>query len=92
VLAAKFKSPPYCAVSECVPAVSEEVAKVAMPLLFTELGPSTVVPSKKVTVPVGAPVPTAATVAIKVTVAPCTEGFTSADSVVEVEVCITVKG
>ena len=80
--------------SECVPAVSEEVANVATPLLFTELVPSTVVPSKKVTVPVATPVPgaIALTVAVSVTVAPATEGFTSEVSTVALENCMTVKG
>jgi hypothetical protein len=77
-----------------VPTVSEEVEKVATPLLFTELAPSAVVPSQKVTVPVGAPVPgaIALTVAVSVTVAPRTEGFTSAVSAIAVETCMTVKG
>jgi hypothetical protein len=94
VLAAKFVSPPYCAVSEWVPAVSEEVANVAAPLLFTEIAPSVVVPFEKVTVPVGVPVPGAigVTVAVSVTVAPGTEGFTSAVSAVADETCMTVKG
>ena len=87
-------SPPYCAVSECVPAVSEEVARVAMPLLSGALELSTVVPSKKVTVPVGVPVPgaIALTVAVSVTVPPSTEGFTSEVSTVALETCMTVKG
>jgi hypothetical protein len=92
VLRAKFASPPYCAVRECVPAARVEATKVATPLLFTELAPSAVVPSKKVTVPVGVPVSDAVTVAVNVTVAPGTEGFTSAVSAVAVEACITVKG
>jgi hypothetical protein len=91
VLEAKFVSPPYCAVSECLPAVSVEVEKVATPPLFRELEPSVVAPSKKLTVPVGVPVPGAVTIAVNVTVAPDTEGFTSAVSVVAVETCMTVK-
>jgi hypothetical protein len=77
-----------------VPTVSEGVANVATPLPFTELAPSAVVPSKKVTVPVGAPVPgaIAVTVAVRVTVPPGAEGFTSAVSVVAVETGMTVKG
>ena len=89
VLAEKFVSPPYCAVSECVPAVSAEVANVAMPLLFRDPVPSAVVPSKNVTVPVGVPV--AVTVAVSVTTPPATEGFTSEVSAVAVEGWITVK-
>jgi hypothetical protein len=89
VLAEKFVSPPYCAVSECVPAVSAEVASVATPLLFRDPVPSAVAPSKNVTVPVG--VPGAVTVAASVTVPPATEGFTSAVSAVAVEACMTAK-
>jgi len=86
-------SPPYCAVIECVPAVSAEVANVAAPPPFRDPAPSTVAPSKKVTVPVGVPVPGAitVTVAVKFTVPPATEGFTSALSTVAVEACMTVK-
>jgi hypothetical protein len=94
VLTEKFVSPPYCAVSECVPAVSAEVASVAAPLLFSDPVPSAVVPSKNVTVPVGVPVPgaIAVKVAVSVTIPPATEGFTSAVSAVAVEACITAKG
>jgi hypothetical protein len=76
-----------------VPTVSEEVAKVATPLLFGAPEPSRVVPSKKVTVPAGVPVPggIAVTVAVKVTVPPGAEGFTSTVSTVAVETCMTVK-
>jgi hypothetical protein len=94
VLATKFVSPPYCAVSECVPTLSEEVANVATPLPFAKLAPSTVAPSKKVIVPVGVPEPgaIALTVAVSVTVSPGTEGFTSEVSTVALETCMTVKG
>ena len=92
VLAEKFVSPPYCAVSECVPAASAEAANVATPLLFRDPVPSAVEPSKKVTVPVGVPGAVAVTIAVSVTVPPCTEGFTSPVSAVAVEVCITAKG
>jgi hypothetical protein len=70
------------------------VAKVDTPLLFGAPEPSGVVPSKKVTVPVGMPVPggIAVTVAVSVTVPPGTEGFTSAVSTVADETCMTVKG
>ena len=94
MLGTKFVSPPYCAVIECVPAVSAEVANVAVPLLLRKLEPSAVVPSKKVTVPVAMPVPgaIAVTVAVNVTVPPETEGFTSAVSAASVETCMTAKG
>jgi hypothetical protein len=87
-------SPAYCAVSACPPAASEGVAKIATPLPFVELAPSAVVPSRKVTVPVGVPVPgaSALTVAVSVTVPPGTEGFTSEVSRAAVEACITVNG
>ena len=54
---------------ECVPTVSVEVEKVATALLFSVPVPSVVVPSTKVTVPVGVP-PLPATVAINVTGVP----------------------
>jgi hypothetical protein len=55
------------------------VVKVAAPLAFSVTGPAprVVVPSRKVTVPVGVPVAgaTAATVAVKVTDWPSEDGF-----------------
>ncbi len=76
MLPPKFVSPPYTAVRECgLPLMlSEEMLKVAVPLA-SETEPSDVVPSIKVTLPVGVPAPdcTAETVAVKVTVAPTTE-------------------
>jgi hypothetical protein len=71
--------------------MSAEVANVAMPPLFRDPVPSAVVPSKNVTVPVGAPGAVTVTVAVSVTTPPATEGFMSAVSAVAVEGCITVK-
>jgi hypothetical protein len=51
----KFPLPPYTAVMLCEPAVRAEVVKEATPLLGTEALPSCVIPSKKVTAPVGVP-------------------------------------
>jgi hypothetical protein len=51
----KFPLPPYTAVMLCEPPARAEVAKATAPLLETEALPSCVVPSKKVTVPVGVP-------------------------------------
>ena len=68
---AKVASPPYCAVIECVPAASVEVAKVAEPEPFSVPGPSVVAPSRNITVPVGTFVPLAGvTLAMNETLAP----------------------
>ena len=53
VLPAKFALALYLAVIECVPTVSVDVANVATPLPFSVPVPSIVVPSRKVTIPVG---------------------------------------
>jgi hypothetical protein len=66
VLALKLESPPYAAVMECVPTVSIEIVKVAIPLLFRVPVPSVVVPSRKVTEPVGVPLLPGVTVAVNV--------------------------
>jgi hypothetical protein len=65
VLPAKIASPPYFAVTTCVPGAREDVVKLACPFSTTTLA-SIVAPSKKVTAPVGTPVagPTARTEAI----------------------------
>jgi hypothetical protein len=68
---AKFASPPYCAVIECMPAANVEVANVAEPEPFNVPGPKVVWPSRNVTVPVGTFVPLAGvTLAINETLAP----------------------
>jgi hypothetical protein len=54
VLPLKLESPPYTAVIEFEPVDSEEVARVARPLLSDPF-PSVLAPSLKVTVPVGVP-------------------------------------
>ena len=54
VLAVKFVSPPYTAVIVCVATVSALVGNVALPLLRVPT-PIDVLPSLKVTVPVGVP-------------------------------------
>jgi hypothetical protein len=70
VLAVKLESPPYAAVMECVPTVSVEIAKVALPPLFSVPMPSVIVPSRKVIAPVGVPLPVEVTVAVNVTGVP----------------------
>ena len=50
----KLESPLYCAVILCVPAARADVDSDATPLLKLEL-PIELVPSRKVTVPVGMP-------------------------------------
>ena len=69
----------------CDPAVNADVVKVAvLPVRFTV--PIFVVPSKKVTVPVGVPID-AFTVAVKVTLCPSIEGFND-----DVTVVVVVTG
>jgi len=67
VLLAKPVSPRYAAVIACVPTAKLDVTKLAVPpTRFPE--PSGVLPSRKLTVPVGTPVPeTSFTCAWKVT-------------------------
>jgi hypothetical protein len=54
-------------VIECVPTVSVDVVKVATPWLFNVPVPSAVVPSRKVTVPIGVPEALDVIVAVNVT-------------------------
>ena len=90
VLPENCEFPPYDAVMEWVPAVKEAVIYVACPLAFNVPVPSVVVPSLKVTVPVGVPVPElGATVAVKVTDCPTVEGFTDEVTVVVVDARLT---
>jgi len=70
VLAARVALPEYLAVIECVPTVSVDVAKVATAPPFSVPLPSVVVPSRKVTVPVGVPEVLDEIVAANVTGAP----------------------
>lgn len=78
VFVAKFVSPPYTAVMLWVLTESVNVENVATPAPFRVPVPRVVAPSLKVTVPVGVPDPgdTAATVAVKVTDWPKTDGLT----------------
>jgi hypothetical protein len=67
---AKFASPEYDAVIECEPTASAEVLSIVVPELSVPL-PICVVPSLKVTVPVGLPDPDfGATVAVNITLCP----------------------
>jgi hypothetical protein len=74
VLGSKVASPWYAAVIECVPETNAEVEREACPAFSVPL-PMDVAPSKKITVPVGDPVPV--TVAVKVTGCPAVDGLTS---------------
>jgi hypothetical protein len=68
---AKFASPPYCAVIECVPVESVDVEKVVEPEPLSVPGPKFVAPSRNITVPVGTFVPLAGvTLAMNETLAP----------------------
>jgi hypothetical protein len=73
-------------VIECVPAVENEVARVALPELSVAV-PSEVVPSRKVTVPVAVE---GVTVAVSVTVAPVATDVGEAVSAVVVAVSVEV--
>ncbi len=74
VLAEKFASPEYCAVIECPPADILDNDSCAA-LLETVTVPKDVVPSRKVTVPVGVPPADGCTVTVKVTDWPNVAGF-----------------
>ena len=80
-----FMSPPYIATMECVPAASEDVENVAVPLDNVPV-PSVADPSLKVTVPVA---DEGDTVAVKVTDAPKVGVALDADSDVVVACCCT---
>jgi hypothetical protein len=83
VLGRNVALPPYSAVSGRVPTASVETDIEALPLTSVA-APSTVEPSRNVTVPVGTPV-AAVTVALRVTACPVVEGFG-----VEVRVVVVV--
>ncbi len=80
-------SPPYEPVIVWPPAESVPVMNSATPEPFRELVPSTVWPSRNVTVPLGVLGPlTPATVAVNVTDWPRVDGFTDEERVVVVAV------
>src|SRR6266516_4415702 len=91
VLVLKFASPPYDAVIEGDPTANVEVVNVAVPPDRVPV-PSVVAPSRKVTVPLGLPAPgaTGATVAVKVTLCPKTDGLADEATVVVVLALLTV--
>ena len=94
VLPRKSPEGAYTAVIECMPMVSELVFNEAWPVLSRVTVPSAVVPSLKVTDPVGTVelAGTVATAAVNVTEPPAKAGFTSAESAVLVAICgATVK-
>ncbi len=75
---------------ECDPTESDDVLKLAAPLV-SETVPRDVVPSIKVTLPVAVPAPgdCAETVAVKVTACPSEEGFGAAVTLVVVAALLT---
>jgi hypothetical protein len=86
----KFSSPPYVAVTECVATDSDDVEKVATPLLLSVPVPIVDVPSRNVTVPPGV-VPGPETVAEKVTGWPNFEGLRLEESDVADAAFVTVR-
>jgi hypothetical protein len=80
----KFESPPYAAVIEFEPAGNPDVLYVATPEPFNVPLPNVMVPSKKLTKPVGMVVlpEGPVTVAVKVTDCPAAEGFEDETSAV----------
>jgi hypothetical protein len=76
---------------ECVPTVSDDVVKLAVPLESVTV-PRTVEPSLKVTVPVGTPLPgdTEVIVAVMATAQPDAEGFIEELTELVVAACFTV--
>src|SRR5213080_4273274 len=92
VLPLKLASPPYDALIEWEPTASVLVTNVAWPELFSVPVPRVLEPSLKVTVPVGVPAPGlfAATVAVKVTGCPNTDGWTEEVSPVVVPGSVVV--
>ena len=90
--AAKCVSPEYAAVMLCEPFASEEVVKVATPT-FIEPVPMELVPSLKVTLPVGLPMSDVdATVAMNCTDWPVVSWVLDAESVVVVAAGATAAG
>jgi hypothetical protein len=80
-------------VIECDPMANVVVEKVASPDEFTMTVPSSVAPSKKLTVPVGDPEGAGETVAVKTTLCPAMAGLGEAVSEVVVVVAPTpLKG
>ena len=84
-------SPPKLAVMLCDPAASVDVEYVATPAAFSMPVPSVVVPSLKVTVPVGACAPDPpVTVAVNVMLEPTTADAAEEASVVVLDPAVTV--
>ena len=91
VLPAKLASPAYRAVIECAPAINAVPAVVNCadpPDKFPV--PSCVVPSRKVTVPVGELPEAGCTVVVNVTLCPYVDGFRLELTAVEVTALFTV--
>ena len=91
LLVIKLPSPLYVAVMLWLPFLSDEVVKTAWRLLLSVAVPRMVLPSLKVTVPVGVPEPgaLALTVAVKVTACPSADGLSEEVRVVAVASLLT---
>ncbi len=89
MLAAYVAAPPYWALKECEPALNEVVENVAVPWAESVAVPITVVPSRKLTLPVGVPAD-APTVAVNTTDCPAVVDVGAAVKVVVVAVFATL--
>jgi len=90
VLGRKFESPEYTALKLCVPSASELVLKAAAPAT-RGTDDSTVVPSSRVTLPVGTPLVVLAVCIVSVKVAPGPSALVEADTAVTVGACAMAK-
>ena len=84
-------SPAYVALMSRVPVAVIVTDSVAVLPPFTVAEPSRVVPSKNLTLPVGAVAPVVVTTAVNVTFLPALTGFGEADSVVVVAAFATAS-
>lgn len=88
MLAVKFESPEYLASTRYVPTFNELMVRLAWPLARVTV-PKTLDPCWKVTVPVGAPPYSPATVAVNVKGCPKRDGFCEDVRVVVVFALVT---
>jgi len=90
VLPEKALVAPYAAFTLCLPLLSVDVLKVAVPLPSRVAVPSVVLPSLQLTVPLGVTPVDEVTLAVNVTSCPTLDGFGDEPSTVVVEALFTV--